>query len=74
MTRIERQQLYVSIKNAEDRRQRVSLLISPFSRIFGIPPRVLMSEDLTRETLETLRARFDFDPAEVERRAQDFDY
>ncbi|KDR31777.1 hypothetical protein BG60_29110 [Caballeronia zhejiangensis] len=74
MTRDERKVLYSALKNAEDRAQRKSALVPAVSRLVGIPVPVLMHEDLTCETVESLRERFGFDPAAVERRAGDFKY
>jgi hypothetical protein len=74
MDRRERQHFYAHLKNAEDRCQKRSVLVGPFSRIFGIPIGALLHDDLSNCTLEELQARFGFDVAEVEKRAADFRY
>ncbi|HEX7912343.1 MAG TPA: hypothetical protein VF534_30220 [Paraburkholderia sp.] len=57
---------------AEQRDQRRSVLAIPISNLFRIPLHALTTEDLTGETLETLRERFQFDPFEVTQRAAEF--
>lgn len=69
-----RKALSALVSSAEDRKQWRSALVVPLARLWGNPARVLMHEDLTGETLETLRERFGFDPAPVERRAAYFDF
>lgn len=74
LTGKERRILRAHVKNAEERQQRRSVLIEPLSRVFGIPVRALTTEDLVGMTLDQLRERFGFDPAEVRKRAADFHY
>lgn len=69
-----RRSVYVLLYSVEHREQGNSLLADELARIFGIPLKVLTTEDLSGETLESLRERFDFDPKEVVRRAANFTY
>ena len=68
----QRRAVYVLLYSVEHREQRSSRLADELARIFGIPLRVLTTEDLSGETLDSLRKRFGFDPKEVARRAAAF--
>jgi hypothetical protein len=68
----ERRALRAHIKNAEDREQKHSVLVVPFSRLFGIPVRALTTEDLSGFGLAELRQRFEYEPLAVIERATDF--
>nr|WKF60656.1 hypothetical protein HUO10_005177 [Paraburkholderia busanensis] len=72
MNRPDRRRVRALVWLAEERHQRRSRLIEPLSQVFGIPAKALANDDLSAETLDSLRERFGFDRGEVVERATKF--